>query len=139
MERQKRKVYAGNRYPDIRQALDRRSLLKGLGCAAGALAVSTSVGCVPHMMGLIAEPGEDTYQASLPPAPDVRTLYMDYQGTIDYHVLAVVSSYDLFVYLTDECSNLLGALDDVLATHTIYDFQPGSDLSTIEAEVTPAI
>jgi len=138
MERKKREAYSGSRYPDIREALNRRDLLKGLGLASGAVAVSTAAGCIPHVMGMIVDPEEDSYQISMP-QHGVQTLTMEYQGTIDYHVVAVVRGHDLYMYLENECSNLLAVLDDVLSTHPIHDFEPGSDYTTIVEEITQTL
>lgn len=139
MERKKVDAYAGAAYPEILEVMDRRAVIRGIGLAGGALAASTAVGCPVHLMGVIADPDGETVQVSLPPEPDVRTLYLEWQGTIDYHVVAVVAGFDLAQYLHDECPNLLDAIDGVLATHPIHDFEPGSDTTTIAAEITQTL
>ena len=141
MQRKKITSYQGTRYPDLEAGLDRRAVLRGLGGLAGVLTASSAMG---GCFGLPLDPvggtdgitdDGDVYDISLPPDPQVRTLYFEDGGYIDYHVDVRVDSYNLFETMGLDSDVLLAAIDDLLAGHSIYDFAPGVDTTTIDAEL----
>ena len=132
MERRPRARYPATTYPTRDVEPTRRSVLAGLGTAVGAVALSAVLqGCPP--------PNDDDDTASgafdcrLPPT-DSRTVYIDW-GNIDYHVQIGEDDSDLHDFIDQETGPLTDAVDGLLASHEIYAFAPGEDLTAIETAI----
>ncbi len=136
MERRKRDDYDDASYPSLAVEVDRRKVLAGLGIALGGAVFPALTGCVQRdIQGLVAGPGVDEWSVSLPPAPDVQTLFFYDEAFIDYSVEIWVGDVDLADAIATDGDGILAEMDDLLGGHSIYEFAPGEDLTDLQAEL----
>ncbi len=140
MKRQKVTRYDAGNYPEMSKGMDRRRVLAGIGGFAGALAAASLGGCFPFpgiMQGDVAV--SDLWGLSLPPDPDVRTLYFDDNAFIDYHVYVQVDVQEHVETIAQDREALLQLFDELLGGYSIYDLHPDEDLHDIELQLQAAV
>jgi hypothetical protein len=149
MKRQPRRTYDGARYPDLRAFLGSRRTA-GLGLLAGAIALA---GC-PRMFrtsGDLAVPTDTADTADtgrlagdiadtaietlvLLPAEGARHLvFADPWGEIDYHLEVLAETGPAAEAIAAAEDAVLAAVDEALLGAPITTYEPGQDLTAVQA------
>lgn len=158
MQRQKKSRYHGGRYPDIRRYLRLYSRKAGVGLVVGVAATGciwpwqqvdgdlvwvdtgdsqwVDTGAIP---GDIGETGE-VYYAVLPETGE-RNLQFEEPvwGWIDYRVNLVVEDIAIFQWIQHNPEAALAAIDAVLLSHSIIDFDQYTGSAIVENEIRQAL
>jgi hypothetical protein len=155
MKRQKRTSYSGGRYPSVRHFVRLYSRKAGVGLVVGVAAT----GCIwPwHVSGDLAPIGEtgfeetgaipgdigetgELFYATLPESGERNLQFEDpIWGIIDYRVQLVVDDRAVFYWLRDNPDAALAAIDAVLLSHPVIDFDNYEGSAIIENEIKQAI
>lgn len=158
MERKKCERYDGARYPDLAAWLAARGRAAGVGLLVGGLALPGCFMFQTRLAGDIAPPGEtgrdsgvdsgimgdiaDTQEPTDVRLPEVESRLVEFSdpwGIVRYHLEVLMSTDATADAVAAKAEEILAAVDQVLGTHPVTDFEGTPDLTALEAELVQVL